>query len=59
MVVKHENDVNNTSGCFHVGRIYSFMEDTKLYIRSSYIVFLFVTSDNKKFKHVLRVFIAW
>ena len=47
--VKHENDVNDTIGCLQVVRIYSFMKEIKLCIGASYIVFLFVKSENNNF----------
>ena len=43
---KHENDVNDMIGWLQVVRIYSFMKEIKVYIRASYIVFLFVKSEN-------------
>ena len=46
--------------CLQVVRIYSFVKEIKLYIRASYIFFLFVKTENnnfiKKIKHVLRPF---
>ena len=43
--------------CLQVVRIYSFMKEIKVYIRASYIVFLFVKTENNNFikeiKHVL------
>ena len=36
--------MSNMIGCLRVVRIYSFMKEIKLYIRASYIVFLFVKS---------------
>ena len=59
--MKHENDVSNVIGCLQIVRIYSFMKEIKVYIRASYIVFLFVKIKNnfiKEIKHVLRAFIA-
>ena len=44
-------------------RIFSFMNKIKVYIRASYIVFLFVKSEKNNFineiKHILPAFIAW
>ena len=61
--MKHEHDVSNMVGCLQVVRIYSFMKEIKVYIRASYISFLFVKTENNNFikeiKHVLRAFIAW
>ena len=50
--MKHENDVSNAVDCLQVVRIYSFMKKIKVYIRASYIVFLFVKTENNNF-------IAW
>ena len=36
---KAQNDVNDTVGCLHVVRTYSFKKDIKLYILASYIAF--------------------
>ena len=48
--------------CLQVVRIYSFMKKIEVYICASYIVFLFVKTENtnfiKEIKHVLRAFIA-
>ena len=48
---------------FQVVRIYSFMNEIKVCIRASYIVFLNVKTENinfiKEIKHVFRAFIAW
>ena len=56
--IKHENNMTNM-----VVKIYSFMKKIKVYIRASYIVFLFVRTENnnfiKKIKRFLRAFIAW
>ena len=49
---KLENGVNNMVGCFRVLRIYSFMKETEMYIRASYIVFLFVKTA--KFVRILK-----
>ena len=61
--MRHENGVSNVVGCFHVVRIYSFVDEIKVYLHASYIVFLFVKTENnifkKEIKHVLRAFIAW
>ena len=62
--VKHENDMGNMVDCLQVKRIiYSFMKETKVYIRASYIVFLFVKTENNNFKkeikHVFRALIVW
>ena len=60
--MKHKNDVRNMVCCFQVVRIYSFMKEIKVYLSASYIVFLFVKTENnfiKEIKHVLRAFIAW
>ena len=60
--MKHENDVSDLIGCLQVVRIYSFTKEIKFYTRASYIVFLFVKSENnfiKQIKYVLRDFIAW
>ena len=49
-------------GCLQVMRIYSFMEEIKVYIHDLYIVFLFVKTENKfikEIKHVLCAFITW
>ena len=55
----HENDVI----CLQVMRIYNFVEEIKLYIHTSFIIFPLVLSENNNFikeiKHVLRAFIAW
>ena len=40
--MKHENDV---VGCLQIGRIYSIMKEIKLYIHTSYIVFLFEVEE--------------
>ena len=52
--MKHENDVSNMVCCLQVLKIYT--------VRASYIVFLFVKTDNNNFlkeiKHVLRAFVA-
>ena len=49
--------------CLQVVRIYSFVKEIKLYIRASYIFFLFVKTENnnfiKKIKHVISAFIDW
>ena len=49
--MKHENDVNNMVGCLDLQavKIYSFMKKIKVYICASYIVFLFVTTENTDF----------
>ena len=47
--MKHENDVSNMIGCLQVVRIYSFMKEIKVNIRASYIVFLFVKTENNNF----------
>ena len=60
--MKHENDVNDIVGYLQVVRICSFMKEIKVFIRASYIVFVFVKMENsniKEIKHVLRAFIAW
>ena len=62
--MKHENYMSDSIGCLQVVRIYSFIsEEIKVYKRASYIVFLFVTTENKnlitEIKHVLRAFIGW
>ena len=61
--MKHENDVSYMIGCLQVVITYSFMKEIKLYIRASYIIFLFVKLENNNFikeiKHFLCVFIAW
>ena len=50
-------------GCLQVMRIYGFMKEIKVYIRDSYIVFLFVKTENDNFineiEYVLRAFIVW
>ena len=46
--MNHENDVSNVVGCLQVVRIYSFMKELK-YTRASYIVFLFVKTENINF----------
>ena len=59
--IKHKNDVSTMVGCLQVVRIYSFMKEIKVYIRASYVVFVFVKTENnfiKEIKHVLRAFIA-
>ena len=43
---KHENDVSDVISCLQVVTIYSFMKEIKLFIRTSYIVFLFVKLEN-------------
>ena len=53
--MKHENDVSNMVGCLQVVKICSFIKETKVYIRASYIVFIFVKTENnfiKEIKHV-------
>ena len=45
-VLKHENDVSNMAGYLQVVRIYSFMKEIKVYIRASYIFFLFVKTES-------------
>ena len=61
--MKHENDVSIEVGCFQVARIHYFMKEIIVYIRASYIVFLFVKTKNNNFikeiKHVLRASKAW
>ena len=53
---------SNMVGCLQVVRIYSFMKEIKVYIRASYIVFLFVNNENNNFikeiKHVVHAFIT-
>ena len=59
--MKHEIGESNIAGCLQVLRIYSFMKEITVYIRASYIVFLFVKTKNnfiKEIKHVLRAFMA-
>ena len=47
--MKHENEVSNMIGCLQVVRIYSSMNEIKVYIHASYIIFLFVkTKTNNK-----------
>ena len=45
-------------GCLQVVRIYYFMKEIEIYICFSYIVFLFVKTENnnsiKEIKHVLQ-----
>ena len=59
--MKHENGVSNVAGCLHVVRIYSFMKEIKVYTHASYIVSLFVKTENNNFikeiKHALRALI--
>ena len=43
--LKPENHVSDMIGC-QVVRIYSFMKEIKLYIRTLYIVFLFFKTEN-------------
>ena len=38
--MKHENDGSDVVGCHQVVRIYNFMKEVKVYMRTSYIVFL-------------------
>ena len=61
--MKHENDVSYMVDYLQIVRSYSFIREMKLNIRVSYIVFLFVKSENNNFikeiKHVLRAFITW
>ena len=60
--MKQENDVSNIVGCLQAVRIYSFMKEIKVYIRASYIIFLFVKTEYnfiKEIKHVLDAFIDW
>ena len=60
--MKHDNNVIDMVGCLQVVRIYSFMEEIKLCIRASYIVFFFFKTENNNFikeiKHVFRAFIS-
>ena len=49
--MKHENNVRDIVGCLQVVRIYCFLKEIKVYIRASYIVFLFVTAKNNNFKN--------
>ena len=61
--MKHENDVSIMAGCLQDARIYSFMKKVKVFIHASYIVFLFVKTENnnviKEIKHNFLAFIAW
>ena len=49
IAMEHENDVSNMVGCRQVVRIYSFMSEIKLHIRTSYIVVLFVNLETNHF----------
>ena len=61
--MKHEDDVSKYGWLSLVVRNYSFMTEIKIYIRASYIVFLFTKTENNNFvkeiKHVLCAFLAW
>ena len=61
--MKQESEITDMIGCFtQIVRIYSFIKEIKIYVRTSYIVFLFVKSENNNFikeiNHVLHGFIA-
>ena len=60
--MKDENDVSYIIVCLQVVEMYSLMKEIELYIRSSYIVFLFVKSESNIFieeiKHNLCAFIS-
>ena len=47
--MRHEHDWSNMVACIQVVRIYSFVMQIKLCIRASYIVFLFVKTENNNF----------
>ena len=57
--------LTNMVGYLQVVRIYSFMKKIKVYIRTSYIIFLFIIKmENnynliKEIKHVVHAFVAW
>ena len=55
--MKHKNDASNTSGCFQVVKIYTFMKEMKLYICTLSIVFLFVKSENNFIKNYIMFFV--
>ena len=44
--MKHENDVSNNDYTWLFPRIYTFMEEIKLYTRTSCIVFVSVKMEN-------------
>ena len=48
----HKNDMSDMIDCLQVVRIYRFMKEIKLYVRASYIVFLFVKTENNFIKEV-------
>ena len=54
--------MSNVVGNLQVVRMYSFMKEIKVYIRASYIVFLFAKTQNNNFikeiKHFLCAFVA-
>ena len=53
--MKHQNDVSNMVSCLQVVRlIYSFMKVFKLHIRATYIVFLFVKTENNTFIKICK-----
>ena len=43
--MKHESDVNDMVGFIQVVKICSFMKEIKVYIRASYVLFLFVKTE--------------
>ena len=59
--MKHKN--NNMVSSLQLLRIYSFKKEIKVYIRASYMVFLFEKTESNNFmneiKNLLCAFIAW
>ena len=50
--MKHENDFSNMVGCLQVVRIYSFVKEIKVPVKTENIFM-------KEIKHGLRAFIVW
>lgn len=61
-VMKHKNDVSDVIGFLQLVKIYSLLNETKLYNQALYIVFFFVELENinftKRIKYILRAFIS-
>ena len=61
--MKFGNGVSDMGLCLQIVKFYSYVKLVTLYIRASYIVFLFVKSKNinfiKEIKHFLCAFIVW
>ena len=60
--MKHKNDVSDVIGFLQLVKIYSLLNETKLYNQALYIVFFFVELENinftKRIKYILRAFIS-